>query len=202
MKKLIGITMRVISSMDNERRDAIAQDWGRFMHTVGVDWVPLPNIGPDAAGLAARIGVSGLLFSGGDSIGVTPERDETETSLLLWALAENVPVLGVCRGMQVLQHSFGGELCPVDRRRHVGGRHPIRFENGEQREVNSWHTTGLLPGMLAASLSAVACCPMDGTVEAVMGRDAPLYGVLWHPEREAVANPADVRLCRELWGLV
>lgn len=198
---LIGITMRIVQDANSERRDALARDWGRFMAAVGVDWIPLPNSGPATTRLVTRLGVTGLLLSGGDDIGATPERDETETALLALALADGLPVLGVCRGMQMLQHWFGGRLGGVEPERHVRRRHVVRLMDGTEREVNSYHRMGILPEDLAPDLTPDAICAADGSVEGVICRTAPLRGILWHPEREREPDPADVALCRSHWRL-
>lgn len=198
---LIGITMRVTSDVHGERRDALAQDWGGFMAAVGVDWLPLPNLGEPTAKLAERLGLTGLLLSGGDDIGATPDRDETESALLTWAFARDVPVLGICRGMQFLQHWFGGGLKPLDADLHVRRRHLIHLADGHEREVNSYHRLGIAPESLAAELVPLAFCARDGSVEAVRARSFPALGILWHPEREPAPHPADVHLCRSHWGV-
>ncbi|MEE1905364.1 gamma-glutamyl-gamma-aminobutyrate hydrolase family protein, partial [Pseudomonas inefficax] len=76
------------------------------------------------------------------------ERDSTETTLLSQAESRRLPVLAVCRGLQMLNHFLGGELVPLSG--HAGCMHPVfpvgideRFER--YVEVNSFHNWGIAP---------------------------------------------------------
>lgn len=194
---LIGITMRVSLAAHNEVRDALAQDWSKFMQNFSTDWIPLPNRGSQITALAEHLQLSGLILSGGNSIGERQERDTTEIALLQWARERTIPVFGVCRGMELLQHFYGGELKLLDKKLHVSRHHTIRLDDGTIREVNSFHTLGVSSDMLAAELSAWAFCTEDGTVEALRAKHAPFCGILWHPEREAIPHAEDIALFRQ-----
>lgn len=202
---MIGITMRMTRDpATQEIRDALSHDWGRFLSILlgGDSWVMLPNIGGSCAGLARDLGVDGLILSGGDGIGETPERDATETSLLRHAAAEGLPVLGVCRGMQMLQCFLGGGLRKMDPALHVRARHALSWIDGSgdaRRVVNSFHNNGLDTARMAPGLEILARCEADGSVEAVKARDLPWLGVMWHPEREWEPHPADLGLIRRLF---
>lgn len=207
---LPGITMRVLRDpASGEQRDALARDWARFFSALspgGLSWVMLPNVQESCPALAQSLGVNALLLSGGDDLGVTPERDRTEQALLAWAAARNLPVIGICRGMQMLQHFFGGGLARLAVERHVRARHPI-IGRGPQaasqaREVNSYHQWGLFPELLPPQLESLALCAADNSVEALRARNLPWLGLMWHPEREVEAHPADLELFRRHWGLI
>lgn len=161
---------------------------------------------------------SGLILSGGEDVDparygespdgartVSPERDAMEIDLLHRALERSVPVLAICRGMQMLNVALGGSLyqdletkmgtgIDHDRYREFAGQiHSIRTEGAELlRDVfpdedfvqNSAHHQGIHE--LAPVLTPVAWAP-DGLVEAVELRDpsaAWTAGVQWHPERK------------------
>lgn len=202
---LPGITMRVIRDpASGERRDALARDWARFFSALGpggMPWVMLPNVGEACPALAQNLGVNALVLSGGDDLGATPERDRTEQALLAWAAARNLPVIGICRGMQMLQHFFGGRLARLSAERHVRARHPIIWRgpraSSETREVNSYHQWGLVPDLLPPELESLALCAADNSVEALRVRNLPWLGLMWHPEREAEAQPEDLELFRK-----
>lgn len=217
----IGISMRVVISAHGETRDALARDWPVLLERIGrrggelPDWVMLPNIGQEAVGLARRLGVRGLLLTGGDDFGVTPDRDETEAALLDWAEQERLPVLGICRGAQWLARRAGMELAPLPRERHVAARHAVIWRTpdacepfwmsvlpveGTEERVNSWHLWGI-GEPLPASLRAVAVCPDDGSVEALCHVSLPWLGLVWHPERESPPRDGDVAVLRRLFFL-
>ena len=168
---------------------------------------------PSDAGVQETLGVlDGLLLSGGSDLDpalygadphpetadVRPERDRTELALLEGALARDMPVLGVCRGSQVLNVGLGGDLVQhlpdvlaSERHKHEPGAfgdHDVELEGesrlgailGDRAPVKSHHHQGF--GGLGAGLRDVAWAD-DGTVE---GLEDPArrfaVGVLWHPE--------------------
>lgn len=160
---------------------------------------------------------SALVLSGGEDVdpgrygeesngvrSVSPERDAMEQDLLIRALDQGLPVLAICRGMQVLNVTLGGTLyqdlardfddsIDHDRWREFDASiHSVRVE-GEQlldyvcdngvTEQNSSHHEGV--NRLAGDLTPVAWAP-DGLIEAVEYRRpgaAWTAGVQWHPER-------------------
>jgi putative glutamine amidotransferase len=156
--------------------------------------------------------LDGLLLAGGGDIdperygaqahpetaGLRPDRDAGELSLLDAALAEDLPVLGICRGMQLMTVHGGGHLHQhlpelvghEDHRPSPGvyGEHPVRVEPGSRLatilgtrvHVRSYHHQGVSdPG----KLTVAGWAEVDDTIEAV---EDPSHrfaiGVLWHPE--------------------
>jgi len=134
------------------------------------------------------------------------ERDGFELALVRDALRRRTPLLAICRGIQVLNVSLGGDLhvhLPdvvgdavahrLSQDRHT--RHPVRVEAGSQLadvlgcgalEVASWHHQAI--ARLGAGLRTVAWAE-DGTVEAVELPGRPeLLAVQWHPELQ-VSEP-------------
>lgn len=180
-------------------------------------------------------GVAGLILSGG--IDVAPEiygqtrhpetdwhhpfRDRYEIALLKEALRRDLPVLGICRGHQLINVHMGGRLLqhiPDDSHRAEpepprrsswhdveltkGGRLEGIFGQGRIR-VNSRHHQGVTPEMVAQGLRPAALSP-DGLVEGMEGgRHSWLVGVQWHPERPEMAEAmaplfaAFVEACRQ-----
>ncbi|MDR1921770.1 MAG: gamma-glutamyl-gamma-aminobutyrate hydrolase family protein [Candidatus Adiutrix sp.] len=190
-KTLLGLTQRVTVIKEvNEKRDSLAQDWGRFMAAAGLPWVALPNRPEEAAALAERLDLGGLVLTGGDDLGLFPERDETELRLLDWAESAGRPVAGVCRGFQMIQTWLKGELRPVDQLRHVRTRHRLILSGGGSIECNSFHGWGIME--LPRSLNILARCADDQTIEAA-GNER-LLGLMWHPERELKPVEFDLEL--------
>lgn len=202
MNRYVGLTMRVVetqySSGDIEVRDALAHDWSAFMHRVlpEIPWMPLPNAEENALRLANAFKINGLILTGGDDWGKTPTRDATEMRLLGWARECRIPVLGVCRGAQVMNRFLGGNLSPVSAQ-HVVTRHAISWQS-EIGEVNSYHQQGIFPPDLATALRVLASAE-DGTVEAFRHTALPWFGVMWHPEREPHGALFDTQRIRNLF---
>ncbi|MBT3168074.1 gamma-glutamyl-gamma-aminobutyrate hydrolase family protein, partial [Streptomyces sp. Vc74B-19] len=165
----------------------------------------LPPDAPEhAAAAVARL--DGLVVAGGPDVepvryGAEPdprtgpparERDAWELALIRAALERGVPLLGICRGMQLLNVALGGTLVQhIDGHAEVPGtfgRHPVKPVPGtryadtvpEETSVPTYHHqavdrlgTGLIPSAYAE----------DGTVEAVERPDGHwVVGVQWHPE--------------------
>ncbi|MFF0466137.1 gamma-glutamyl-gamma-aminobutyrate hydrolase family protein [Micromonospora zamorensis] len=161
--------------------------------------------------------LDGLLLAGGADVGPgrygqrpdprtedRPDRDAGELTLLTAALAAELPVLGVCRGMQLLAVAYGGTLHQhlpdvVGHEAHrpapgVYGSHPVRFASGSLAatvlagvdRVNSYHHQAVAdPGRLSVTGWAE-----DGVVEAVEDGTRPfVLGVQWHPENELDPRP-------------
>src|SRR4051794_31887091 len=166
----VGITQRSLPPNEfGERRYALDARWFAFLAACGLTPVPLPNVPELAIGTVESAGVRGIVLSGGDDIGQFPHRDETERALLTWAMAQDLPVLGVCRGMQLVVCALGGTLTPVAG--HVATRHDVRIGD-EVRNVNSFHR--LAPATVPPCVEVTARC--GGVVEAVRHRDAEVVG--------------------------
>jgi putative glutamine amidotransferase len=147
-----------------------------------------------------------------------PARDWAEIHLIRWALAEHKPILGVCRGIQIINVACGGSLY-----QHVPAQypdaikhdyfptvteytrdylaHPVRLDAGSRLgrllgspevAVNSMHHQGIK--RLADGLRPCAFAP-DGLIEGVESPNGTyLVGVQWHPEELAEAHAPMRRL--------
>lgn len=135
----------------------------------------------------------------------SPERDRFELALVSAALERDMPVLGVCRGMQMLNVACGGTLVqhlegePGVRHRHTPGvfsDHDVTLEPGslaaraagaERVSVRSHHHQGI--GELGEELVVTGRSPEDGIAEAIElpGKRFAL-GVLWHPEEDEASG--------------
>ena len=202
----IGLTMRVVAPEAYwDPRDAISHDWLRMLDACGVDMTCLPNMPDTASARLQSANVDLLVLTGGEDMRVRPhaavpphqegdpwvQRDLAEVVYLDTALAEGIPVFGVCRGMQLINCYLGGDLTTLpDAGTHRAMEHPVNFcectfaevWRNKQLTVNSFHDTAVSPDNLASDLIAVAQAG-DGTVEACRYRTRPVAAVMWHPER-------------------
>ena len=132
---------------------------------------------------------------------VEPERERFELAVTRTALERGLPVLGVCRGMHVLNVALGGTLeqhLPdvVGHDDHTGSpgvfaEHDVRLDHGslaaravgaEATRVKSYHHQGVRD--VAPGLRATGWASRDGLVEAIEADDGFVLGVLWHPEED------------------
>jgi len=215
----IAISCRVIDASSYvERRDAIAKDWCDLFNEMA--WLPVivPNHLTDATQLLEVIGVDGLILSGGNTLGsiaeprapgTVLEREKTEKQLLTYAVDKNLPVLGVCRGLQVINQFFGGDhtLRICSDAGHVGCTHTVKLkrevwtgldEDGAI-EVNSFHDDGVLPEQVAPDLEIFATSSDGVFVEGLIHKDKPIIAVQWHPERSNPSSTVDRKLLRSLF---
>lgn len=118
-----------------------------------------------------------------------PARDAVELALLAAALERDVPVLAICRGLQLVNVARGGTLHAHLADHHpASGRHDVAIERGSvlgelhgaTAVVNSLHHQSV--DRLGADLVVTAQAP-DGVVEGVELPGTRLLGVQWHPEQ-------------------
>ncbi len=191
--------------------------------------LPTPAAGVRADDLLG--GVDALVLQGGtdvapESYGETPirpewagdpVRDRYETELVGAAMALDRPVLGVCRGLQMLNVIFGGSLlqdigtqCPGSLTHREYERYD-QLQHAISIEPDSW-LTRMFPGRaggrvntvhhqgvkaLGRGLQVEARSVPDGMIEAVRYQPAPaeksapwIYAVQWHPEFQDPADPS------------
>lgn len=194
----IAVSQRVeIQGAHRERRDALDQRWVAFLLACGITPVVVPNNVRAAESILGAVAITGVLLTGGNDLaaygGDAPERDETEERLLRFALEARLPILGVCRGMQLIQHHYGITLKPVEG--HVSVRHGVEI-NGVRREVNSYHRFGAIETV--DPLVPVAMAD-DGVVEAIGHRQEDVRGIMWHPERFDPFRPEDLAYVRSVF---
>jgi putative glutamine amidotransferase len=226
MTPLTAITATITPEAGEYRRPQIAlyAVYVSVLERQGLASVMLTPAHSQASCVALLRHCHGLVLSGGEDVDparygerarpglgpVNPARDEMELAVLQAALERRIPVLGICRGMQLLNVYLGGTLyqdLPTERPDALGHRqeawglhaHEARIVEGSRLativgstriRTNSFHHQAIKD--LAPGLVEVARTD-DGLIEAVEAPDYPwVMGVQWHPERhEAKAPEAD-----------
>lgn len=221
IQPLIGITTY---GRNEENRYHLPAAYVESVRRAGGHAVLLPPGEVDWAGLLPRL--DGVILAGGGDIApacyggdahetiysIDSERDAAELALVRQLAAGTWPVLGICRGIQMINVALGGTLIEhlpdvvgeqIAHRMlpHGPTEHDVRvapesrlaalMEQAEIRPV-SWHHQGLR--QVAPGLNVVAHAP-DGTIEAVEMPGHPwLVAVQWHPELSAAADVTQQRL--------
>ena len=126
--ELVGVSLRVVETdAYPETRDAISHDWLRFFAQYELVPLLIPNVPAGSLALLEIMQVSSLLLVGGNDVapldedegmlhidGVSRERDITEHAMIEHAVRERLPLLGVCRGMQVINNFLNGHMIRVE----------------------------------------------------------------------------------------
>jgi putative glutamine amidotransferase len=220
-RPLIGMTsyaQQVQYGSNEQVVGMLPMSYVRAVHAAGGRAV---LITPDDPGTDVLESLDGIVFAGGDDVDPAawgaephpatapdPARDASELLLMRAALAADLPVLGICRGMQVMAVATGGslhqhlpDLVGHDRHRAAPGTDPLAVDSsafgrhdvvltpgsaarallGDRLTVNSFHHQAVDdPGTFTIS----GRCPEDRVVEIIEDRDrAFALGVQWHPER-------------------
>ena len=205
-RPVVAVSQRVeILPEIDEVRDCLDQRWADILWDAGLLPIPVPNRIGKLSNWLESVGVTSVLLTGGGDVGLDAktsphhqQRDLVDTSLLRYASEHRLPVVGICRGMQILNCFEGGGLVETDG--HVGVRHQISvFATGESRIVNSYHRWAIDPAGLAVSLEASADDEW-GYIESCSHRTLPWHAVMWHPERETQLHEDDRLLLSGLYG--
>lgn len=196
MRKRVVVSQRCDPVVGrDETRDALDIHLSALLWELNFLPVPMTSAISDHEEYIQALMPDAVVLSGGSNIGQTVERDRLETALLLYATTNDLPVLGICRGMQMINHHQGGNLRQISG--HVAVRHLIfgPLAVPSQPEVNSFHNIGIVDNDLGNDLEAVAWSN-DGAVEALRHRKLPWLGIMWHPERDTPATDFDQTLIR------
>ena len=199
--------------VDGRERVTLNTTYVRALEGAGLVPLAVPTMLAADRAAAALAAVRGLVLTGGEDVAparygaaphprlgeVDPVRDAAELALIAAARARGLPILAICRGIQILNVALGGMLYqdldserpgPVPHNDETG-RHPIHVEAGSLLErtlgtraasVNSRHHQAIRD--LAPGLTAVAWAD-DGVIEGAEPTDAKepwMVAVQWHPE--------------------
>lgn len=219
---LVAISQRNTRSPEYGSVDSLEQSYVEYFNRFDVNLIPVPNIGRVIKRYFRDLKVEGIVLSGGGDVhpsvyranptstgNYSLDRDETEKTLLEIALEEDLPVLGICRGMQSINVQFGGKLIQDIKRdvkgalNHVGTKHRITILDGSivnllgtnNAEVNSYHNLGFTSDQLSPDFIPFAVAE-DQTIEGMYNPKLAIAAIMWHPERSALPTTLDERLTR------
>lgn len=214
---IVGLPTLAIPPGPKPPRFGINQSYVRALVAVGCAPVLIPLLDDEERLRAIYERLEGIVFPGGADVApqeygeepmgnlniVEPPRDRTELTLARWAVADDLPTLGICRGQQVLNVALGGSLWQDLRHQGVtsvdhsnaDGRarsaliHRVRLDPGSRLaqlidetnvEVNSLHHQAV---KTVAPQLRVTGTSDDGIIEALESDGQRfLIAVQWHPE--------------------
>jgi gamma-glutamyl-gamma-aminobutyrate hydrolase PuuD len=206
--RTVLVSQRLVNH-PTEVREALDIELSAFLRECGLLAIPAPIRIP-IKDLVETIRPDGIVLSGGNDLAVfkpddklSEMRDAFEASLIQVAVEGKLPLLGICRGMQMITHFFGGKV--EKKTGHVAVQHDITFNGetpfqqmyGRARQVNSFHDyciSSVPPTLQAAASHA------DQTIEALKHTTYPIYGMMWHPERNRPFDVSDINFFSQVFG--
>jgi putative glutamine amidotransferase len=156
------------TTINNRVYDCLDPVWYEFL--AGHEITVVPNTG------RFTLDVDLIIFSGGRNI---VNRRPTEIDCYDYAIANDIPMLGICHGAFFLNYMLGGKNGKIDG--HWGTEHTIVME-GKEHTINSYHRLCL--ELLGPDTVPVAWT--DTHTEAFKHINKPIWGLVWHPERMEV----------------
>lgn len=197
MKKIIYTQRVEFIQSYGEHRDCCDQMIPLFLERCGFIPIPIMNCPDIVESFVQSVLANGIFFTGGNDLskygGDAPERDETERRLLKISIQKNIPLFGICRGMQFIMDYFGSSLEKVDG--HVKMNHRVKGNIFRDR-VNSYHKMGAFKVNRPLITLGKA---EDGVIEAVQHEKYSMAGIMWHPEREKGFSQKDINIIKKFY---
>lgn len=199
-------------------RDILENAYIKYFEDFGIKLIQIPNISQNSELYFEELPIKAIILSGGND--VNPElynqkpvyamelsvfRDNTEKKLLEIGIKKDLPVLGICRGMQFINVFFGGTMIQnikeqsISEVEHVATRHTVKITDHNVSKlfgkttivVNSYHNQGICKEFLSPQLKAFALSEKDGIIEGIYHQNYPIAGIQWHPERPGSSIECD-----------
>ena len=210
---LVAITQRCDIKYPEIWMDNLEVTYATYLEQFGIQLIIIPNFTTKLEQYF-KLPIEAIILSGGNDIdpktyrdnitweGICQKRDQTELKMLELAISKNLPVLGICRGMQLINIYYSGKLVR-DINKPVaihppGVNHNIQFVNnfkenfGQTTTVNSYHNQAITKDVLASNLRPFAFC--ENFVEGLYHPTLPIAGVQWHPERKSPDDEVNKKL--------
>jgi putative glutamine amidotransferase len=180
-----------------------------YVRSLGFTPLPVPNDIDTAREMAGDIDYRFLLVTGGgfapreyfagdcDGYVAQPLRDEVERFLVEDAAAKDVPMMGLCRGMHMLNGIFGGKV--LRNASHSAPRHDhyVRFAGGGRALVNTFHNNAVSLDTLSPAFTVLALEEDTRNVECYCSEHPRILGLQWHPERP-LPSPESIEASAQL----
>lgn len=190
-----------------EQREMLDVAWGRLFHKIDI----LPIVLPyecDFKSYFENIEIDGVLLSGGNDLNslnqnkLSQKRDSYELSLIDHCVSRNIPLFGVCRGMQIIAKYFDASFKRVQNQ--VATHHKIRVDKNSRyfkyltklKEVNSFHNFAIKSIKDDFLVSAIS---EDGVVKAIEHKELKVFAQMWHSERVSPFNQDELNLIKEFF---
>ena len=158
--KKIGITQNVlINKKRNEVSENLDTRWFDLLSTQSLQIITLSYKQKNPEKFFKSLNIKGFILTGGNDISIGKKsitnfkkRDIFEKKIIKYCIKNNLPILGICRGMQLLNLFFGGEIERI--LGHSGTNHKVYFYK-KTMLVNSYHKYGINKNNLGKDLKPI-----------------------------------------------
>ena len=192
----IGITQRVIYKNGNPT-DVLDSGWDFFLKKCGIEYELISNIEKNISRDYLKK-FKGIILSGGNSLlscnGDSKERDHAEKKIYRLAISMQIPIIGVCRGMQLIQEMHGIKLFRIFG--HVKKKQKIIINN-KTKITNSYHNYGTKNNVRDLIVFAKS---FDGNIKGIFSKKKKIVGIMWHPERNNPFKSYDINLFKKYFN--
>lgn len=182
MKK-IGILLRLDKiGKHNELRENIDARFINLLQRLNFIPILIPSKINNINLFLNKASLDGFILSPGGDPFENTIRKKNEHKLIKYSIQKKKPILGICRGAQVLNIFFGGKLKRV--KNHVRKNHRLYGQLVKSKKVivNSYHNLGFNNELLGKNLK-IEAYTKDNVVECFRHKKHRILGIMWHPER-------------------
>lgn len=194
------VTQRVEHLFDRgESRDAIDQKWSELLFEAGLLPLFLPNNLQIANAMIHNLegSIAGALLTGGNSIqacdGDSPERDKMELFLIDYCNNHELPILGVCRGMQLVMSKYQGKFRRVENQVQKKQAFHLNTKVVVKNSYHEWECINIPDDF------SVFAHTDSNVVKGVKHKTKNITGIMWHPERLVPFHSDDIEMIKDIF---
>lgn len=213
-RKIIALSQNIKINIYNEIEDCINVNWTKFIEKLNYIPFYIPTMSKEKTiSYFEKFEFDGVILTGGNDVypqkntnkivsKLSKIRNDVENEVLNNCLRKDIPVLGICRGMQYINTYLGGGLSIIQN--HSGNfKHLIINESKGQykfpKRVNTFHNYGIPNNLKSNCIKTLAKDEKDN-IEAFCHVEKKILGIMWHPEREKPFSKLDLDLVKEFFG--
>jgi len=207
--KKIAVTQRLIENESYfEIREALDINYCKLVEACGFLPIVLPYE-VEFKEYFKELCIGGVLLTGGKDLdkcclsNLSKKRDIYEKDLLRYCTNNNIPIFGICRGMQLIAGYFGSSFKKVENQVNV--RNKLKVSKDSKYKVylerldtvNSFHNFGI--DKLSDEL-IVSAYSEDGTIKAIEHKKYRIFGQMWHSERQELFVDDEKSLIKDFFN--
>jgi len=208
MKNIIVTQRLILNDSYYELREALDIKWGSLFEQLDILPIVLP-MEYDFKKYFNNIQIDGILLTGGNDLNSlnksteSLKRDNFEKELIDYGIKHNIPIFGMCRGMQIIAEYFRCSFKKVEDQ--VAIKHTIKVNKQSKYfdllekidKVNSFHNFAV--DNITDEL-IVSARNEKNMIKAIEHKQYKIFGQMWHSEREKPFNSGEINMIREFFN--